>query len=107
MAGDVAGHVLGWIEEAGERVPAAEVFAWGGLAGELTERLEYAVFVEIEEEGVVLLELYEHGAVEELHVFIVELGKRCGSRRGGGRRGKRVGVAENGGTGGEGCAALE
>jgi hypothetical protein len=56
---------------------------------------------------VVLLELHEHGTVEELHVFVVELGERCGGRGGGGRRGKCGGVAENGGTGGEGCTALE
>jgi hypothetical protein len=53
-----------WVEEAGRRIPAAEVFAGSRLAGELTERLEDAVFVEVEEERVVLLELHEHRAVE-------------------------------------------
>ena len=83
VAGDVAGHVFGRVEEGRGRVPAAEVFAGCGQAGELTEGLEDAVFVEIEEEGVVLLELHEHGAVEELHVFVVELCKRCGWHCGG------------------------
>jgi hypothetical protein len=107
VAGDVAGHVFGWVEEAGGGVPAAEVFAGGGLAGELAEGLEDAVFVEVEEEGVVLLELDEHGAVEELHFFVVELGERRGGRCGCGRRGECGCVAEDGGAGGEGGAALE
>ena len=54
----------------------------------------------------ILMELHEHGAVEELHVLIVEQGKRCGSR-GGSRRGKRVNVAENRSTRSEGCTAPE
>ena len=107
VAGDVAGHVFGRIEEGRGGVPAAEVFAGGGQAGELTEGLEDAVFVEIEEEGVVLLKLHEHGAVEELHVFVVELGERGGGCGDCGRRGKGVRVAENGGTGSEGCTAFE
>jgi len=48
VAGDVAGHVLGRIEERRGRVPAAEIFAGSGRAGELTERLENAVLVEVE-----------------------------------------------------------
>ena len=107
VAGDVAGHVFGRVEERRWGVPAAEVFSGGGLAGELTEGLEHAVFVEIEEEGVVLLELDQHRAVEELDVFVVELGQRGGGCCRGGRRGEGVGVAEDGGACGEGCAGLE
>ncbi len=55
----------------------------------------------------VLLELDKHGAVEELDIFVIELGERCGSRRDGGRGSKRGGVAEDRGTGSEGCTALE
>ncbi len=84
VARNIAGHVLGRVEEARRGVPAAQIFAGRGQAGELTEGLEHAVFVEIEEESVVLLELHEHGAIEKLHVFVVELGER--RRRGGGNR---------------------
>jgi len=56
---------------------------------------------------VVLLELYEHGAVEELDVFVVELRERGACRCAGGRSDKRVRVAKNGGAGSEGSAAFE
>ncbi len=108
VAGDIASHVFRRVEEWRGRVPAAEVFTGCGQAGELTEGLEDAVLVEIEEEGVVLLKLYEHGSVEQLHVFVVELCKRSGGDRGGGAwRGHCVRVAKNGSTGSEGCAAFE
>jgi hypothetical protein len=107
VARNIAGHILRWIEEAGGGVPATQVFAGSGLAGELTEGLEDAVLVEVEKESMVLLELHEHGAVEELHVFIVELGEGRGSHCGGSRRGKRACIAENGGAGSECCTALE
>ena len=54
----------------------------------------------------ILMELHEQGAFEELYVLIGELSKRCGSRAGG-RRGKRVNVAENRSTRSEGCTAPE
>ncbi len=64
MAGDVAGHVFGRIEVGGGGVPAAHVFSRSGLAGELAKWLEEAVVVEVQIQGVILLELLEEGAFE-------------------------------------------
>ena len=105
VAGDVAGHVFAGVEERRGGVPAAHVFAGCGHAGELAEGLEHAVFVEVEEEGVVVAELDEHGAVEELDVGVVELGEGCGA--GGGGELEGWSATGYGGDGGDGGGALE
>src|SRR3984885_5973464 len=107
VAGNVPGHILRRIEERRRRIPAAEVFTGSGLAGELAGRLKHAVLVEVEEESMVLLKLHEHPSLEELHIFVVELSKRCRSHSLRGGSGESMHVAENRASGCEGCGALE
>src|ERR1700722_1338500 len=100
MAGDKRVKIVLLIEIVGVVVPAAHVGTRRGHSLALTEGFEEAVFVEIEEQRMVLVELVSEGAVEELHVRVTEnreLRSDRHRRRGARPCRKRTGREQSGG----------
>src|SRR5580700_635428 len=72
MAGNEGMKIILFVEVVGIVIPAAHVGAWSGHSLALSEGLEEAVFVKIEEQLMILVELGAEGPVEELHIGIAE-----------------------------------
>jgi hypothetical protein len=71
-AGDERVKIILFVEVVGIVIPAAHVRAWSGHSLALSEGFEEAVFVKIEEQLMILVELGAEGPVEELHIGIAE-----------------------------------
>jgi hypothetical protein len=76
VAWDKAVKIVLLEAEASEVVPAAHVLTRRGQAGNLSENFEEAIVFEIQEPGMVLVELPFHGTVQQFHFGIRESRER-------------------------------